>query len=153
VETHGPLLHGQQAAVALLVWGLAGLAAGLGIRATARVCEGDAHTVLHWLVEAAEPLRPVSSYYLCDLPLAQWPLDEGSAVRRDLQAGELSADEAIQRLARSPSWVWPVMDPRSKLLGAVEGGSRTLAMTQRVVHQGTPRWAPGCVPRVLTDGL
>jgi transposase-like protein len=39
---------------------LACLAEGLGIRATARVFEVDANTVLHWLVEAAEQL-PVFS--------------------------------------------------------------------------------------------
>src|SRR5438132_14432420 len=36
---------------------------------------------------------------------------------------------------RSPSWVWTVMDPTSKLLVAVDVGSRTLAMAQRVEHQ------------------
>jgi transposase-like protein len=36
---------------------LAWLAEGLGIRATARVFEVDANTVLHWLAEAAEQLR------------------------------------------------------------------------------------------------
>jgi hypothetical protein len=36
---------------------LACLAAGLGIRTTARVFEVDANTVWPWLVEAAEQLR------------------------------------------------------------------------------------------------
>lgn len=35
----------------------------------------------------------------------------------------------------------------------VDGGSRTLAMGQRVVHQVTQVSAPGCVPLFLTDGL
>ena len=46
---------------------LACLAEGLGIRATARVFEVDANTVLHWLVEAAEQLRAFSAYFLCDV--------------------------------------------------------------------------------------
>src|SRR3989449_11121941 len=45
------------------------------------------------------------------------------------------------------------MDPTSKLLVAVDVGSRTLAMAQRVVHQVTQMLAPGCVPLFLTDGL
>ena len=35
----------------------------------------------------------------------------------------------------------------------VDGGSRTLAMAQRVVHQVSRLLAPGCVPLFLTDGL
>jgi hypothetical protein len=109
--------------------------------------------VLHWLVEAAEPLRAFSSYFFCDLHLEQLQLDELSAGLRDLKAGEISDDEAIKRLERSPYWVWTVMDPTSTLLVAVDVGSRTLAMAQRVVHQVPQVWAPGCVPLFLTDGL
>jgi hypothetical protein len=65
LETHGTIFHGKQAAVELIVRVLACLAEGLGIRATARVFEVDANTVLHWLVEAAEQLRAFSSYFLC----------------------------------------------------------------------------------------
>ena len=72
---------------------------------------------------------------------------------RDLKAGEISDDEAIRRLARSPSWVWTAMDPTSKLLVVVDVGCRTLAMAQRVVHQVTRVLAPGSVPLFLTDGL
>jgi hypothetical protein len=57
LETHGTLFHGKQAAVERIVRVLACLAEGLGIRATARVFEVDANTVLQWLVEAAEQLQ------------------------------------------------------------------------------------------------
>ena len=132
---------------------LACLAEGLGIRATARVFEVAPNTVLQWLVEAAEQLRAFSAYFLCDLHLEQLQLDELYAVLRDLKAGEISDDEAIKRLERSPYWVWTAMDPTSKLLVVVDVGSRTLAMAQRVVHQVTQVLAPGCVPLFLTDGL
>ena len=132
---------------------LACLAEGLGIRATARVFEVAPNTVLHWLVEAAEQLRAFSSYFLCDLHVDQLQLDELYAVLRDLQAGELSDDEAIKRLERSPAWVWTAMDPKSKLLVVVDVGNRTLAMAQRVVHQVTQVLAPDCVPLFVTDGL
>jgi transposase-like protein len=129
------------------------VAEGLGIRATARVFEVDANTVLQWLVEAAEQLRAFSASCLCDLHLEQLQLDELSAVLRALKAGEINDDEATKRLERSPYWVWTGMDPTSKLLVVVDVGSRTLAMAQRVVHQVTQVLAPGCVPLFLTDGL
>src|SRR5207247_5022140 len=106
LETHGPLFHGNQAAVALIVRVLACRAEGLGIRATARGFEVDAHTVLRWLVEAAEHLRAFSASFLGDLPLEQVHLDAVDAVLRALKAGESSDDEAITRLERSPYWVW-----------------------------------------------
>src|SRR2546427_6315338 len=153
LETHGTIFHGKQAAVELIVRVLACLAEGLGIRATARVFEVAPHTVLQWLVEAAEQLRAFSAYFLCDLHLEQLQLDELYAVLRDLKAGAISDDEAIRCLERSPYWVWTAMDPKSKLLLVVDVGSRTLAMAQRVVHQVTQVLAPDCVPLVLTDGL
>jgi hypothetical protein len=153
LETHGTIFHGKQAAVERIVHVLACLAEGLGIRATARVFEVDANTVLHWLVEAAEQLRAFSAYFLCDLHLEQLQLDEMYAVLRARKAGEISDDEAIKRLERSPYWVWTVMDPQNKLLVVVDVGYRTLAMAQHVVHQVTQVLAPGCVPLFLTDGL
>jgi IS1 family transposase len=126
---------------------------GLGIRATARVFEVDANTVLHWLVEAAEQLRAFSAYFLCNLHLEQLQLDEVYAVLRARKAGEIGDEEAITRLERAPSWVWTAMDPTSKLVVVVAVGCRTLAMAQRVVHQVTGVLAPGCVPLFVTDGL
>ena len=76
-----------------------------GIRATGRVFEVEANTVLHWLLEAAEQLWAFSAYFLCDLHVKQLQLDELYAVLRDLKAGVLSEDEAIERLERSPYWV------------------------------------------------
>src|SRR4030095_13884597 len=63
-EHHGTIFHGKQAAVERIVRVLACLAEGLGIRATARVFEVAPHTVLQWLVEAAEQLRAFSAYFL-----------------------------------------------------------------------------------------
>jgi IS1 family transposase len=153
LETHGTIFHGKQAAVELIVHVLACLAEGLGIRATARVFEVAPNTVLHWLAEAAEQLRAFSASFLCDLHLEQLQLDELYAVLRDLKAGEITEDDAIARLERSPYWVWTVLDPTSKLLVVVEVGSRTLVMAQRIVHQVTGVLAPGCVPLFVTDGL
>src|SRR5215471_15716001 len=123
------------------------------MRATARVFEVEANTVLQWLVEAAEQLTAFSAYFLCDLHVKQLQLDELYVVLRALKAGEINEDEAIQRLERSPYWVWTAMDPNSKLLLVIDVGTRTLEMAQRVVHQVVQRLAPGCIPLCLTDGL
>jgi hypothetical protein len=152
-EHHGTIFHGKQAAVELIVRVLACLAEGLGIRATARVFEVAPKTVLQWLAEAADQLRAFSAYFLCHLHLEQLQLDEVYAVLRAFKAGEITEDDAIERLERSPSWVWTAMDPESKLLVVIDVGCRTLAMAQRVVHQVAKVLAPGCVPLFLTDGL
>jgi len=80
-------------------------------------------------------------------------LDELFALLSAVRAGEVSETEAITRLSRSPHWVWVAMDPVSKLLLAIDVGSRTLAMAQRVVHQVVQVLAPGCTPLFLTDGF
>src|SRR5690349_1526410 len=83
-EHHGTIFHGKQAAAELIVRVLACLAEGLGIRATARVCEVAPNTVLRWLVEAAEQLRAFSRYFLCDVHVEQLQLDELYVVLRAL---------------------------------------------------------------------
>jgi hypothetical protein len=153
LETHGTIFHGKQAAAELIVHVLACLAEGLGIRATARVFEVDANTVLQWLMEAADQLQAFSRYFLCDVHVRQVQLDELYAVLRAVKDGELSEDEAIQCLERSPFWVWTAMDPETKLLLVVDVGTRTLAMAQCVVHQVVQVLAPDCVPLCLTDGF
>ena len=44
-------------------------------------------------------------------------------------------------------------DPESKLLLVIDVGPRTLARTQRVVHQLVQRLAPHCVPLFWTNGF
>jgi IS1 family transposase len=117
------------------------------------VFEVDPSTVLGWLVEAAEQLEAFSRYFLCDVHIGQLQLDELYAVLSAVKDGEVSEDEAIERLERSPQWVWVAMDPESKLLLAIDVGKRTLAMAQRVVHQVAQVLAPDCVPLFLTDGF
>jgi IS1 family transposase len=153
LETHGTLFHGKRTSVELIVHVLACLAEGLGIRATARVFEVDPNTVLGWLVEAAEQLEAFARYFLCNVHIGQLQLDELYAVLSAVKDGEVSEDEAIERLERSPQWVWVAMDPESNLLLAIDVGKRTLAMAQRVVHQVAQVLAPDCVPLFLTDGF
>ena len=152
-EHHGTLFRGKQVAVELIVRVLACLAEGLGIRATARVFEIAPNTVLHWLVEATEQLHAFTSYFLCEVHVQQVQLDELYTVLSAVKDGKMSEDEAIQRLSRSPQWVWTAIDPQSKLLLTITVGPRTRAMAQRVVHQVVQVLASGCVPLFVTDGF
>jgi IS1 family transposase len=153
LETHGTIFHGKRLSVELIVHVIGCLAEGLGIRATARVFEVDPNTVLGWLVEAAEQLQAFSAYFLHDLPINQVQLDELYAVLSAVRDGSVSEDEAIERLERSPHWVWTAMDPESKLLLSIDVGARTLAMAQRVVHHVAQMLAPDCAPLFVTDGF
>src|SRR5438128_292138 len=152
-ETHGTPLHGKRVVPERLVWAVGALAEGLGIRAVARVFEVDPNTVLQWLVEVADHAAAFTQYFLHDVRVTQVQLDELFALLSAVKAGEVSDTEAIQRLSRSPHWVWVAMDPVTKLLLTLDVGDRTLAMAQRVVHQVVQVLAPGCMPLFLTDGL
>src|SRR5215813_9217014 len=152
-ETHGTLLHGKRVAPDLLVWAVGAWAEGLGIRAVARVFEVDPNTVLQWLVEAADHLTAFSQYFLHDVHVTQVQLDELFALLSAVKAGEVSEAAAIERLSRSPHWVWTALDPVSKLLLTIDVGDRTLTMAQHVVHQVVQVLAPGCIPLFLTDGF
>jgi IS1 family transposase len=129
------------------------LAEGLGIRAVARVFAVDPNTVLEWLVEAANHLKAFSQYFLHDIRVTQVHLDELFALLSAVKDGEVSEAEAIQRLSRSPHWVWVAIDPVTKLLLTIEVGDRTLAMAQGFIHKVVQVLAPGCVPLFLTDGF
>jgi hypothetical protein len=154
LETHGTLFHGKRVAVERIVHVLACLAEGLGLRGTARGGVAvDPNTVLGWLVEAADRLQALSRYCLHDIHIGQGQLAELDAVLRAVKDGTVSEAEAIERLARSPQWVWAALDPESTWLLAIDVGHRTLAMAQRVVHQVVQGLAPGGLPLLLTDGL
>ncbi len=129
-ETTGTIFHGKRSSPEFIVHVIACLAEGLGIRGTARVFEIDPNTILSWLVEAADQLHAFSAYVLHDLPLNQVQLDELYAVLSAVRDGEISENEAIERLSRSPHWVWTAIDPESKLMLSAQPGERSLAMAQ-----------------------
>ena len=153
LETHGTPFHGKRVSPDKLVWAVGALAEGLGIRAVARVFEVDPNTVLAWLVAVADHAVAFSQYFLHDVRVTQVQLDELFALLSAVKTGKISDTEAIQRLSRSPHWVWTAIDPESKLLLVLDVGERTLAMAQRVVHQVAQVLAPGCMPLFLTDGF
>jgi hypothetical protein len=153
LETHGTLFHGKQVDPDTLVWAIAALAEGLGLRAVARVFEVDPNTVLGWLVEPADHLEAFSHHFLHDLDVEQVQMDALFALLSAVKDGEATEAEAIKYLSRSPHWVWVAMDPVCKLILAVDVGDRTLAMAQHPVHQVTRVLAPHCAPLFLTDGF
>jgi hypothetical protein len=153
LETLGTLFHGKRTSVELIVRVLACLAEGLGIRGTARGFEVDPNTVLQWLMEAAAQLRAFSRYFLHDVRVRQVQLAELFALLSAVKAGAVSAADAIERLERSPQWVWGAVDPESKRLLAIDVGDRTRAMAPRFVHHVAQVLAPDCAPLFLTDGF
>jgi len=153
LETLGTAFHGKRVDPDTLVWAITALAEGLGIRAVARVFEADPHTVLSWLVEAAERLEAFCRDHVHDLEVEQVQMDELFAWLSAVKDGEVTETEAIKRLSRSPHWVWVAMDPVCKLILTIDVGDRTLAMAQRLVHQVTQVLAPDCAPLFLTDGF
>jgi IS1 family transposase len=103
-------------------------------------------------VREAKNARVQSAYFLNELQITQVQLDALYAVLSAVRDGEVSEVEAIERLSRSPHWVWTAVDPKSKLLLSIRVGPRTLAMAQAVLHQIAQLLAPGCVPLFLSDG-
>jgi transposase-like protein len=127
LETLGTLFHGKRTPIELIVRVIACLAEGLGIRGTARVFEVDPNTVLQWLVEAAEQMQAFARHVVHDVRVQQVQLDELFALLSAVKDGKVSEAEAIERLERSPQWVWVAMDPESKLVLAIGIGARTLS--------------------------
>jgi len=85
--------------------------------------------------------------------VSQVQLDELFAVVSQVKTGQVSEAEAIERVSRSPHWVWVAVDPESELLLTIDVGERTLMLAQRLLHQAVEVLAPGCIPLFLTDGL
>jgi hypothetical protein len=145
-------LQGQHAAPDRLVWGIACLAEGLGIRGTARGGGIDANPGLQWLGAAAAQRTAFSASCRRELQRHQGQLEERDAVLRAGRGGNLSAAEAVEPLSRSPHWVWTARDSETKRLLGVRGGERPLAMAQAMWHQIAGRLAPGGVPLFLREG-
>jgi len=102
LETHSTPFHAKQVEPDNLVWAIAALAEGLGIRAVARVFEVDPNPVLGWRVEAAERLEAFSHYFLREVYVEQVQMDELFALLSAVKDGEVTEAEAIRRWSRSP---------------------------------------------------
>ena len=97
-----------------------------------------------WVWPCAEPRQPKPMASSPSLPLSTPPARRPCGTPRvGVKVGEASEAEVIQRLSRSPLWVWVAIDSATKLLLALDVGDRTLAMAQRLVHQVVEVLAPG----------
>jgi hypothetical protein len=76
----------------------------------------------------------------------------GVAKRPSHGDGEGSETAASERVERAPQWVCVAMAPERMLRLVLDGGNRTLAMAQRLVHQGAQVCAPDGAPLWLTEG-
>jgi hypothetical protein len=99
-----------------------------------------------------EQLKACAAYFLHEVHLHQVQLDALYAVLSAVRDGDGSAAEAIERLSRSPHWVWTAIDPEIQLLLSVQVGDSTLAMAQAVLHPIAQLLAPGCGPLFLSAG-
>jgi len=94
------------------------LSKGLGIRAT----------VPQRLVAAVDHAAAFSHWFLPDPRVSQGQLDALFALLSAVKAGEVSDAEAIQRLSRSPHWVWVAIDPVTRLLLTIDVDDRTSSL-------------------------
>jgi IS1 family transposase len=150
LETTGTVFFGKRQAVPVLLFVLAALVEGLGIRAAGRVFGLDPDTIQAWLVSAAGQLSGLAHHFLRDLDVEQVQLDELYAPTVQLKQSEA---ELLALPGDSPLWLWTAMDPVSKLLLVALVGQRSLAVAQTVIHLVKQRLAPGCLPLFTTDGL
>ena len=112
----------------------------------------DPQTVLAWWVEGAGQAAAFGRHCLHDVRVTPVQLAALLALLSAVNTGEVSAAETIQRLSRSPHWVWVGLAPVTTRRLTIAVGDRTLAMAQGVVHQGAQVLAPDGMPRLLTDG-
>jgi IS1 family transposase len=72
-----------------------------------------------------------------------------------LHIGHLQFDELYTTLRDKAHdlWVWVAFDPQTKLIPALQLGSRTQDLAHALVHAVCLTLAPGCVPVCTSDGL
>ncbi len=109
LETSGTPFHAKPVGPDRLVWAIAALAEGLGIRAMARVFEVDPNTGLTWLVEAAEHLEACSRDFLHHVDVEQVQMDELFALLSAVQDGEVPRTKPSSACRARPTgcgWQW-----------------------------------------------
>src|SRR6266567_4960348 len=123
----------QQVAVVL-----SALAEGLDPSAASRVFGFRQGTITTWLSRAGEHAQTLHERFFSNLHLPHLQLDE---LRTRL------------RNTHQILWLWLAIDPRTKILPALDLGPRTQTMAHRLIHALQQRLAPGCIPLFTSDGL
>lgn len=154
METQGTVFYRNRVPAKTLLWAIAALCEGVGIRKVARICGVHPDEVLGWVVEASRHSEAVNRYLLHDLHLKRVQMDELYVLLGGMKCVEEQAEEKQDvKKKRLHSWLWSAIEPESKLLLAVEIGDRTLDVAQRLVHWVAQVLAPGVVPLFETDQL
>jgi len=117
---------------------LSALAEGLDPSAASRVFGFGQATITTWLTRAGEHAHSLHKRTFCHLWLPHLQLDELRT--------RLRSQTQVQ-------WLWLAIDPRTKLLPALQLGPRTQTMAHAVIHSLRQALAPGCLPLFTSDGL
>jgi len=117
---------------------LSALAEGLDPSAAERVFGFRQATIITWLSRAGEHAQILHERFFFHLHLPHIQLDE-------LRTRLRSTTRVL--------WLWLAIDPRTKLLPALQLGPRTQNMAHSVIHSLRQMLAPGCLPLFTSDGL
>jgi IS1 family transposase len=114
------------------------LAEGVDPSTIRRVCGHCDETLVRWLSRAGHHASLLHDHYFHDLQLEYMEMDELYVnVRQE----------------EGKTWLWAVIDPRTKIIPSLHIGSRKTTDAMAFVHDLTLRLAPNCIPLFTTDGL
>ena len=116
---------------------LSALAEGLDPSAAERVFGFRQATITTWLSRAGEHAQSLHERFFRHLHLPHLQVDE---LRTRL------------RFAKHVLWLWLAIDPRTKILPALQLGPRTQNMAHLLIHTLRESLAPGCLPIFTSDG-
>jgi hypothetical protein len=117
---------------------LSALAEGLDPSEASRVFGYRQATITIWLARAGEHAQTLHQHFFCHLRLPHLQLDE---LRTRL------------RSSKHVVWLWPAIDPLTKLLPVLHVGPRTQNSAHQVIHAVRQILAPGYIPLFTSDGL
>jgi len=117
---------------------LSALAEGLDSSGAERVFGYRQATIATWLTRAGSHAQTLHVRFFCHLHLPHLQLDE-------LRTRLRSSQQVL--------WLWLVIDPRTKLLPALQLGPRTQHMAHQVIHSLRRLLALDCLPLFTSDGL
>ena len=150
-ETQGTVFFGLKTPQETIYRALKALAEGVGIRATARIFDVEADTVLLWLRRAGEHSQQVSAYLMRNLKVEQAQLDElWTFVHKKEKA--LSAWEKLHT-EYGDTWVWIVFDPLNKLVLAILIGEHEEEQAVGVLSYFKACLVENCLPLLTSDQL
>jgi hypothetical protein len=148
--TTGTAYGGIRTDLTAYLRGATALAAGLSIRATGRLLEGDKETANHWLPVRGQPWQGVMHYFFRNLQLHECQLEELWPFIHK-KAAHLSARETLAAIS-GDAWGWLAFSPVYQLGPAGVGGTRPFRHARRLLCQLTSA-TDGYIPFFPSDAL